>query len=583
MARRGAKQVIKEAFAGAEAIEAPAPEMEGGDFYGVDLPPGCPVTPLGVGVDTFYLMDCRRQFQAIEVGKLGRLKILQLFGQSQYLYQQWPQHNKDGEVTGWKHARVSERLVDACVARGIYDPVHRLRGPGGWRGPHGELVLHCGQRIYAGREIKQPGLIGDYVYPGAMQLPEPDFSGLDDEYSPARELMDTLMTFNWLRGEIDAKLVLGWYGAALIGAAASWRPMIWITGDSGSGKSTFQELTAALMGAALIRSENASQAGLFQRLGYSSLPVALDEAEAEQDDHRTRGIIQLARLAASGGVILRGSAGGDAVEFQARSTFAFSSVLIPPLRPADLNRMAICGLGPVKATSPIDLKRMAIVGRQLRAAILREWPRYDATFEAYVAALRSAGHNARGSQQFGALGAAYSLLMHEGLDQTSARAWAEMLPALELAEISDYEPDHAECLNRLLTVAPEIFRGGKTETIAYWLKTARADVEDAKSDSDAQRILASSGIVALPDPRFEKLKITERPWWIAVANSHVGTAKLFADTHWKAGASGSSGGWVQGLRRLPLSQWGAKQRMWIDGRGFRCTWVAWEIAFPQRD
>jgi hypothetical protein len=67
------------------------------------------------------------------------------------------------------------------------------------------------------------------------------------------------------------------------------------------------------------------------------------------------------------------------------------------------------------------------VGQGLRGRVLAEWPRYRKTFRAYRKALEQSGHNARGCDQFGALGAAYDLLMFDGMRGGERRAtrWAQ--------------------------------------------------------------------------------------------------------------------------------------------------------------
>ncbi|MEJ0043217.1 MAG: hypothetical protein WDM81_13815 [Rhizomicrobium sp.] len=118
--------------------------------------------------------------------------------------------------------------------------------------------------------------------------------------------------------------------------------------------------------------------------------------------------------------------------------------------------MAVCELGPVKAKKPLgDLSRFAVHGRRMIGRLITESYRYDATFEAYRAALLKAGHKDRGADTFGALGAAYDLLMYDRFDQGTVEAWASMLPAGRLAETANAESDTERCISRLVSFSCE--------------------------------------------------------------------------------------------------------------------------------
>jgi hypothetical protein len=60
----------------------------------------------------------------------------------------------------------------------------------------------------------------------------------------------------------------------------------------------------------------------------------------------------------------------------------------------------------------------------------------------------------------------------------------------------------------------------------------------AEEMAAAARDLADLGIRVYPQDR-------EKPGWLAVSNTHEGTAKLFDGTHW------AKGGWSRSLGRLP--------------------------------
>lgn len=517
----------------------------------------CPITPLGVEGEIYWYLDAMRQLRALKPKDHSRLGICSLFGtELNLLKKHWPRLNKDGDVNGFKPEVVAEDLMVACARRGVWNAAERIRGPGAWAGDEGELIMHCGDTILAGKDWHTPGLIGRHVYPAAPGGPRPIEGYVPaGELSPGYELLELLESWSWRRGSTDARLLLGWIGAAIMAAASDWRPMTWITGDSATGKSTLMKAIWLVLGEAIIKAEEPTPAGIWQRIGHASLPVAIDELEAEEDNRRAKALIKLARIAASGGVVLRGGADHQGSSFTARSAFLFSSILVPPLPNQDRNRMAILELDALAdGAMPPDITpaRMSRIGIALRRRIVQGWPRFTETLELYKRALAKHGHAGRGADQFGTLLAAGDLLLHDDVpDEGTLEDWGSGLAKKDLAEASEDIPDHERCLTHLLTSSLDVYRGGAKRQVGDWIAKAAAPEktwgEDADDNPDAaNRHLATYGlrVLAAHDPARAAL---------AVANSHQGLAQLFRETHW-AGRSGTSGVWVQALRRIEGAQ-----------------------------
>ncbi|WP_163571449.1 hypothetical protein, partial [Klebsiella pneumoniae] len=67
----------------------------------------------------------------------------------------------------------------------------------------------------------------------------------------AHDLIAAFQSWKWERPLLDPILLLGWIGAAFLGAALDWRPALFITGDYGQGKSTLQAIIKEVIGDAL--------------------------------------------------------------------------------------------------------------------------------------------------------------------------------------------------------------------------------------------------------------------------------------------------------------------------------------------
>ena len=310
------------------------------------LPKNFPVTPLGVLVESAYFLDGMSQLREIKFKDFGKMRLQSLFiPQPGVVVRYWPRVDAKGEATGgWRNEDCSTVLMHHAAERGIFNPVERLRGRGCHRGIDGGLIWHLGNVVLVDGVPVPPGLIEDHVYPGAERCLKP--KPHEDIPTPGQELKDLFSSWNFTRMNVDPLLLFGWVMAAKIGGALDWRPLVWITGDAATGKSTLHKVIEKVL-CDVIAVTDTTGAGVWQKLGYDTLPVIIDELEADADNRQSQKVIKLAREAASGGKILRGGSEHNGQEFQAMSSFMFSSILHPPLPPQDKSRLAILDFFPV--------------------------------------------------------------------------------------------------------------------------------------------------------------------------------------------------------------------------------------------
>lgn len=119
--------------------------------------------------------------------------------------------------------------------------------------------------------------------------------------------------------QICAEILASLIVASLIQSFWTFRPMVFLLGESNCGKSTLIQLLcgeetnpldSGLMGSLAIHSSNQSAAGIRQMAESSSRPVFVDEFEKGR--HRTE-ILELLRGASRGSQSIRGTAGQKAV------------------------------------------------------------------------------------------------------------------------------------------------------------------------------------------------------------------------------------------------------------------------------
>lgn len=522
------------------------------------VPDDCPVTPLGKRENQYFYLNALGELVALDAQKHSRNYLASLFAPNlEYLRKTWPRLNKDGEPTGqFRPEAVADRLMEACARRGVWTPDQRVRGRGAWLGRDGDLILHLGDALWVRGRREPCGGRDDVVYPVMRKRPHPADEpqpGGDD--GPAQELLDLLRTWQWRRPRLDPLLLTGWICAALVGGALDWRPAAWITGDKGTGKSTLQELVKRVLvdGEGIYSLADTTAAGIRQRVQQDTLPVALDEVESEEDNERVLDLVQLARLAASGGTILRGGQDHHGAEFTVRFATLYSSILMPPMKAQDLSRIAVLQLHPLdpgRRGIRLEPQRLASLGRRLLRRMADRWPALSQgerpTLELWRSALRAHGYDARGADQFGTLLAcADAALYDDPPSEDTLAATCERLAASTHDERQDELADWQRCLGHLCSTVAANWRSGEQRMIGTLIAQAAGrpvtgESEPSQLERDhANDVLASYGVRVLVDDRE-----------VAIANDHAGLAGVYRDTHW-SGRSGASGVWRQALMRVP--------------------------------
>lgn len=561
-----------------------------GDWKGdaLGLPPDCPVKPLGIQGNVGWFLDPIGQVQSFPP-PYNRGQLTGLFlGQDYYLQWAWPKFGKKG-LDGFAAEDAGPCLIRACAAKGPWKAVDRIRGRGCWTDGGGRLVIHLGNEVLVGGRPEKPGEYDGTVYPAGARLPRPWPAREELPFNAARLLRLELRKWNWTRPEVDQHLLLGWIGAAFLGAALPWRPMIFITGDKGTGKSTLQELVKGLFGDWLVQAADATAAGIYQSIGMDCLPVALDELESETDNKKVSAVLGLARKASSGAAMLRGSSTHAAFEFQARSAFLFSSINAPPLPPQDLSRMGLLRmqkLPPGSVRPSNDPAALAMIGRCILRRLIDQWPRFHDTFNAFAAELQRAGMDGRGQAQFGTLLTCADLLEHDGWDEERLKfaveadgdlvAWSQLLRPEHMHEFEDQTENWRACLSHLLGVRVDAWRAGTRQTVGqvcldfycHW-KGLKASSDEACDVVAANKLLVQAGLKIVHTMR------DRRPdWHLFVPNQSPLVRELYKDSHWQ-GSIGAAV-WSAALQQAPKGELWERDQRRVNGAQYKGTLIRLE-------
>lgn len=547
------------------------------------LPEDCPVLCLGRDKRRYAIIDSNGQFLEIEVNQLSSDGLADLFAHPKsfaWLWSNFPKFDKNGYQIGWDKERAKLAVMMACASKGPFNFEHRVRGEGAWRDDDGRLHWHLGDRVLVVEPDQLPvyetsTLVHGYVYPKGARQPVPA-EKRDPDAAAVKDLFKLLQRWHWSREKedpaLDARMMLGWLGCAIIGGALGWRPALWLRGPRGAGKSTLLLLLYYVLGGdgSAIKATDASSAGIFTALRNRSIPVLVDEAEPRAGDSRHMdNVISLARAASSGGDILRSGANLESRTYSARASFLFSSINVPHLETADLTRIVMLRiLAMVKGAGDLvlDPEQLAIAGAQIRRVLVDSWhvwPRILSAWRHHFMGKHEL--EARVADTWGSVLAMADLMLNAESylagDMPAAEhleKWTKPIADEVKAMLEERGTDHDKVVKHLLTSKIETWARGQQwpfETIvaiaAGWAIPGDMGElpEDLTRQHRANSFLVTNGFKVIratpPASKDEAAPAPPANWYLACHKDHRGAKKLFEDTIYK------NNGHLQQLEQVP--------------------------------
>ena len=522
------------------------PDHDGGGF---DEPVAFDFKPLGHDKGRFFFFTSAggqvRDFSARDLQSVGCLLEL-----ARLSY--WEMNYPGKGESGFNVKAAGDDMMRQCYKAKIYNP-DRIRGRGAWI-DEGRSVLHMGDRLIV--DGKACGLILDgsnAIYEAAQPLTKIHAEPLTNK--EAHELFKLCSAPSWQQG-IYGALLAGWLVVAPIGGGLFWRPSIWITGGSGSGKSWLQDniLRPALGGVALLVQGSSTEAGLRQALGCDAIPVLFDEAEREDANSaaRMQNVLNLVRQSSSegGGHILKGSQTHDAKKFRIRSCFAMSSINVGIEHQADESRITVLALKTRNKDQAAAIeKAFEAVNAQVQATLTPEYaagliarsvrllPVIRANAETFARAVSVFMGSRRAGDQLGTLLAgAYSLHSDQLITAEAADAWVRKQD-WGTASGGEVERDERMLVNHIIQHRVRVAQSnaGPMDVSIGRLIMAAADDDSVISAHTAHETLCETGI------RYDILNGVKG---VYISTNHKALKAMMAGTPWSAG-------WCPALGRLP--------------------------------
>ncbi|MBE3065676.1 MAG: hypothetical protein IMZ69_11745, partial [Spirochaetes bacterium] len=331
---------------------APKSERPAGDS---ETPDAFPFRILGTADDGLtYFLDRSERLQALRLGSLTKTQLQLLAPMTWWI----------GQFQGSRGRLDVDMAIDFVIeaSNGKDFSLADLRGRGAWREgpsegfPSERICYHDGVHTYGEAnplrvyQKKSRVDMGLEMAPAAPEVRAGMFQAASE------------MSFET---PADCARLLAWSVLAPFCGALPWRPAGFVTGGSGTGKSTILSMIVYRLAKPLrVSGEGSSEAGIRQATANDCPDVVIDEAESG-DEHARRNmpaIWGLMRQSTSDDApaILKGTTTGKGVSFATKCMYMFSAISPGMERQADLNRFFV-----------VDLKRPE-----------NDWPKVRASVEA---------------------------------------------------------------------------------------------------------------------------------------------------------------------------------------------------------
>jgi len=451
---------------------------------------------------------------------------------------------------------VIDAIAEECDRLGLFD-FKAVRGPGLYRDGD-DLVVNFGQQVISssGQPVSLQRRKGAPVYQGGPDL---GFS-LDTPCASEEDVRGVLRavnSFGFSRSG-DGMLVIGWLVSAFFGTVLHHRPILAITAERGSGKTTLIELFSALLGPQAIRRDGVpTTAQTIYALKQAAATLLVDEVEGRGAKKALlEQFAELLRLqfTSSASERLARVSGGKAVYFNPPAGVCMGGIGLPAFNSATESRTVRVVLQPLPEAARVgyepllDFARIAettALGARFRRLLVERWDVMREGLADAHSMLIALGHESRIADKYAPIVAGYVALTHRRV--ASPEELRAVIDEMELAvpKHVSVERDAEACLNVLLGCKVVVFRlvNGVKEKLHMTIRdllTILVHDQDNEHREQLSKQLEEFGVRAL-------WVRSSASWKLAVCSSeqHGGVRRLMMRTDW------ALGGWKDVLMRLP--------------------------------
>lgn len=327
----------------------------------------------------------------------------------------WRKDKEGNTIPNWQ--KISDTLLERQRDIGQFNP-RKMRGLGVWE-DEGRVFVNSGQGVYNAEKRNVMSNIDPHLATKNFYSANNDeLVNFDDELTDD-EAMQIVDAFKHLRfkNPYDYFYVTGFIAIANVFGALDWRPHLWVTGESGSGKSWVLKQIQSLIYYSFA-TKYSTAAGISQHLGRDAKAIVYDEAEAYLP--MVEGVVDLARQCSTrkGDLILRGTVSGEAIKTEANACFCMGSIQPWKMDKADDSRFFIVDLHTITNQSPEEykdiMKRFKSIegmGQRLMVRMVNNYDLLIENIEVCKIKLRAKGISPREADQLSTVIAGFCLLM----------------------------------------------------------------------------------------------------------------------------------------------------------------------------
>lgn len=321
---------------------------------------------------------------------------------------------------GARHV-ISDILLRIAERKGIVNMARLMLGRGAFK-DNGRCFYYMGDHVLTendGGRLDVRMDINDITAKALRPGPHIQTAKHSDAPQYGKAIAECIHEYRWERPAHGIAFV-GWIVTSLVGGALPFRPMLWLIGAPGTGKTYLVDpVLKAVLGNALLVISNETEAGISEAVRDDSLPVWIDEFEPTKGrEDRVQHVLAYMRQSSSGEA-LRARGGPQAVNnVVPRASICFSSVYQVNLGQANEQRIVTLRLSreglPIEHWMKLESRiREAISPKKMSA--VRHWIIENTKWVVDRAAglqtaLLQQGHSTRESQIYGALSAGAELM-----------------------------------------------------------------------------------------------------------------------------------------------------------------------------
>jgi len=432
-------------------------------------------------------------------------------------------------------------LLDLCHKKGVYSP-EMSRGRGVWNDA-GRLVVHLGDRIYVDGVVTSMERIDSIYAYEARPKYQPPLQPLNDEES--RKFLALCRDLSW-RDQLSGYMLAGFCVLGPICGLLSWRPSIWMTAASGSGKGWIQQniVRPAFGNWGLYIEGNTTAFGINSLIQSDARPIVYDESEAEsqQAQARIQMILNEIRIASSSSdsVQARGAIGGGVNLFKSKFMACLSSINVNLKELADETRITVLPLKQLsgeegaKAFMRIKEKQRDCIkegfNQRLIARTIANHKVLLTNIPTFISSCQKAFGEQRFADQMGTLLAgAYSLVTTKVISQDDCDEWVrnQNFTAVR-APIGKAEKDDQRLIRHIMEsrVRLTVGKSDVWETTIAEMVSAVLDLEDKNIEPENKsRALAA-------DDELRRTGIRVANGRLYFASNHSQIRNLLKGTNW---------------------------------------------------